>query len=86
MHEIDVEQDAAMDTQEFARIEFLLQLLDGVVDRVVLRLRCGIGQLVAREKMRDTRELDELDTLADLRRDAVGIFRRGFRGGSQAIQ
>ena len=62
-----------MDANESRGIELLLQVLDGIVHRVVLCGRGRVSEFVRREKVRHLLKIDELDALADFGRNAVRI-------------
>ncbi len=53
-----------MDTQEFLRIKFLFEISNRVVDAVGFAFGDGVGELVLRVEVRDAREIDEPQTLA----------------------
>src|SRR5581483_1425844 len=80
---IRVEQDRPVDADEFVRVEFLFEFGNGPVHDEVPFSRRRISQFVLREKMRDLREVEEPDPLAepggDARRPDSGLrtHRRG---------
>src|SRR5215203_5388179 len=56
-----------MDSDEAPRIQTLLQLREGVLNRMIAAAGHGKGQLVLREEMGDAPDLEDRRALADAR-------------------
>src|SRR5438105_4981003 len=69
LNEADVDDGRAVDSDEAARIELLLELCERVVDCVLASVRDRQSQFVLREEMTDARGVENRRALADARRN-----------------
>src|SRR5690349_12562046 len=86
VHELQVHQRGAVYADKSLGVESALQLLDGVIDRVVLGGSGSPGELVISKEVSDAGYVDQLEALASARGDAVQEFRRSLQVGREPRQ